>query len=50
MKYTIETADNGWIITWWEDSDEGNYGFEHRVVFEIPENIDTNTEDPQAHI
>mgnify|MGYP001425967315 CR=1 FL=1 len=49
MKYHIETADNGWIVEWWEESDEGNQ-FEHRQVFEIPDDVDTVTADPQALI
>jgi hypothetical protein len=48
-QYTITSADNGWIVEWWEESDEGN-NFEHRMVFEIPETTDTQREDPQALI
>jgi hypothetical protein len=49
MKYTIETADNGWIISWWSDLEDGT-PVNHQMVFEIPENTDTNKEDPQALI
>jgi hypothetical protein len=48
MKHEIESADNGWIVSWWEDID--GESVHHHVVFEIPENIDTQREDPQALI
>jgi hypothetical protein len=48
MKYTIETADNGWIVSWWDD--EGEEPFEHHVVFAIPEEVDESKEDPQSLI
>lgn len=48
MKYEIEHADNGWIVSWWDES--GEEYVQHHKVFEIPDNIDTNQEDPQALI
>ena len=48
MKYELESADNGWIISWW--SDESEEMVQHHQVFEIPDEIDTNKEDPQALI
>jgi hypothetical protein len=48
MRYTINTADNGWIVEWWEEGEDEP--FEHFKVFEIPEDCDTATEDPQVLI
>jgi len=42
-EYTIKTADNGWIVSWWGDEDE-----QHSVVFAIPDDFDRNSADPQA--
>jgi len=47
MKWTLETADNGWIVSWDEDKGDGEW-FLHNVVFEIPEEVDTTNEDPEA--
>ena len=46
--YTIQRADNGWIISWWDDLGEGM--LQHNQVFEVPSNIDTTKEDPLALI
>jgi hypothetical protein len=48
-RYTITSADNGWIVEWVEEG-EMEILFDHQMVFEIPENTDTNKEDPQALI
>lgn len=47
--YNIQRADNGWIISWWIE-DAGLESVKHYKVFEIPEDIDDNKEDPQALI
>lgn len=48
MRYNIETADNGWIISWWDE--DGEESVQHSKVFEIPEDFDTMREDPQTLI
>ena len=47
MKYQIEMADNGWIISWWDEIDDGD-AFEHHIIFEIPEDCDESREDPES--
>ena len=47
MIYQIETADNGWIVSWMEEYDDGRY-VRRAAVFETPDNIDTMREDPQS--
>jgi len=47
MKFELESADNGWIVSWWQDGEEM---VQYHKVFEIPDNIDTSVEDPQALI
>lgn len=47
MDYKISPADNGWIVSWW---DEGDEMVEHHHVFEIPEDVETDRNDPQALI
>ena len=46
MEYEIRTAQNGWIISYWEDI-EGE-PTKHYRVFEVSDEIDTMHEDPQA--
>lgn len=47
--YNIQRADNGWVISWEEEMDDCNGAImKHLQVFEIPEDIDDNKEDPQA--
>lgn len=48
MRYNIETADNGWIISWRDE--DGEESVQHSKVFEIPEDFDTMREDPQTLI
>ena len=49
MKYEIEPADNGWIVSWWDDV-EDNKTVQRHIVFQIPEDVDTFKEDPQVLI
>ena len=44
MSHEIESADNGWIISYWVDD------VKHYRVFEVSDDIDTMREDPQALI
>jgi len=48
-EYTIKSADNGWVISWWDRNNEGD-DIKHYQVFEAPDNIDTSREDPQSLI
>lgn len=48
MKATIETADNGWIVSWIDDN--GEIPIHHRHLFEIPDHIDQEREDPESLI
>ena len=48
-EYTITTADNGWVISWWEENNEGD-NIKHYMVFETPDNDDTSNKDPQSLI
>jgi len=48
MPYTIESADNGWIISWWDEVNGEHVN--HHQVFEIPDSVNTETDDPQALI
>lgn len=45
-RYSIITADNGWIVEWWEEN--GGETWQHSKLFAVPDDMDTNQEDPQA--
>lgn len=49
MQYIIESADNGYLISWYDELEDGT-PVHHNQVFEIPDTIDTAHEDPQALI
>jgi hypothetical protein len=48
-EYTITNADNGWVISWWEENSEGD-NIKHYMVFEYPDSDDTGRKDPQSLI
>lgn len=45
MSYNIKSVTNGWVISWEEDS--GGERLELSRVFEIPDDFDTQREDPE---
>ena len=47
--YNIQSADNGWVVSWEEEMDDVEGTMKHIRVFEIPSDLD-NKEDPQALI
>jgi len=49
MTYEIKTADNGWIVSWVDEGEDGCF-INHHQVFEIPDDVDLTKEDPQALI
>lgn len=46
MKCTVDKADNGYIVEWWDEAEPESTL--HRVVFQIPEGHDETKEDPPA--
>jgi hypothetical protein len=43
MTYQIEVADNGWIVEWWEENNEGE-NVQHQIVFQLPDDEDINAD------